>query len=234
MATTTQVTLSDNAESYIKSQIPTLKNQGVLCEATGKPYTIRELASKLIDDAIAALQTVSETPEDNGEIVQFHNWLDLAKSNVGDIREHLSKEVYLGNVDPIKLLIAINSFSKVFIGAGRDKGVKGLIMEAAVEEFQKSYGSGKHMIQNFEVEQAETGVKYNYSNDPVWQELNDELKVAQERIKAREERLKAAKKPDILKGEEYDTEIHKSTGEMITIEPPIKTSTTVLKCTLKN
>lgn len=74
----------------------------------------------------------------------------------------------------------------------------------------------------------ETGVKYDYENcgDVVWQQLNAEMTALKERIKEREAFLKTIKSPVTIASEQTE-------GELVTINPPVKSSTTGLSVTIK-
>lgn len=73
----------------------------------------------------------------------------------------------------------------------------------------------------------EAGVKYNYSacNDLEYNELIKQKEALDTQIKTKEKYLKAIKKPITILIEE--------TGEVSTIEPPVKTSTTIVATELK-
>ena len=73
----------------------------------------------------------------------------------------------------------------------------------------------------------ETGVKYDFSqcNDPVWNNLKEQADRINEQLKEREKYLKVIKNPK--------TEIDEETGEVYTIIPPTRTSTTSYTVTFK-
>lgn len=229
MSAKTQVELNNDSHLWIKNEVTVRRNNNVVCQATGKAYTIRDIASELLNDAIA-IQGSPQPETGSGEIVQFNNWLDLNKDKVSALREQVVTDVENGEIDPLKLIIAIQNFSKVFIGYNKDKGVKSLVMEMAIAELEK-FGKGPHEILNYKAEIAETGVSYDYSHDPIWKDLNEEFESMKQKLKDRENMLKSAKVPDVLKGEDYDTGITPD-GEVFAIKRPTKISTTTVKLTL--
>jgi hypothetical protein len=88
---------------------------------------------------------------------------------------------------------------------------------------------GKMLITNnsSKVELAETGTKYDYSNcnDAEYFSLLADLEKAKEMVKVRESFLKGVPSKGF---EVTDT----TTGEIVTIYPPVKTSTSSFKVTL--
>lgn len=88
---------------------------------------------------------------------------------------------------------------------------------------------GKMLITNnsSKVELAETGTKYDYSNcnDAEYLSLLADLEKAKEMVKVRESFLKGVPSKGF---EVTDT----TTGEIVTIYPPVKTSTSSFKVTL--
>lgn len=74
---------------------------------------------------------------------------------------------------------------------------------------------------------AEHGTKYNYAacGDTVWERLDAEVKTAEAKRKVREDFLKSLKEPL--------TVIDDMTGEVVTITPPVKTSTSGLNVSIK-
>jgi hypothetical protein len=75
-------------------------------------------------------------------------------------------------------------------------------------------------------ERFESGVKYDYAscNDVEWVILKENVERATEMLKGREKWLRSLTKPE---------NIVDGNGEIVTITPPIKSSTTTLKVTIK-
>ena len=100
-----------------------------------------------------------------------------------------------------------------------------IYMDAVMSEAEK-HGKSFELHQS-KISIGEAGVKYDFSicNDPEWDDLNSQIEVLKGQIKDRETFLKTVP----YKGLELVTE----EGEVLTIYPPKKTSTTVLKVTLR-
>ena len=102
-----------------------------------------------------------------------------------------------------------------------DKGTK----DAQLRELSK-YGKVAS-INGFTVEVMEAGTKYDYSGcgDIEWESLTHTIESTNEQRKEREKFLKALSRPTAITDEFTG-------GETITVNPPIKTSTTSLKFTM--
>lgn len=100
-----------------------------------------------------------------------------------------------------------------------------LIQPDCIDEIERY--AGKATINGAEVIKKETGVKYNYDscNDHSWQALNDLELQAKEKRYEREKFLKSLTSPLTVADPE--------TGEMNTINPPVKLSTTNIQVTFK-
>ena len=73
-------------------------------------------------------------------------------------------------------------------------------------------------------ELAETGTKYDFSQDKIWTEINSEIQFLEVQRKNRESLLKTLSKPII--------ETDPLTGETFTVYPAVKSSTSSFKITL--
>ncbi|MAX80323.1 MAG: hypothetical protein CL843_09125 [Crocinitomicaceae bacterium] len=162
----------------------------------------------LLGTELSGIQNINRNDIDNIKL----SWVD--KINNGECR---AAELYT----------AITIINEVFNGQGSGKykkpGVKDLIKDQLLDEVanDKSLTIGR-----FKFSSKETGVKYDYSHDPVWNDLNEKIENLKSQIKAREERLKTAVKPDLMRGIEAVTELDPNTGEVFEVLPPSKTSTT--------
>jgi hypothetical protein len=96
--------------------------------------------------------------------------------------------------------------------------------ELALAEQQK-HGRTAEMF-GAVAETFETGVRYDYQscNDIEWVILKENVEHTTEKLKAREKWLRSLTKPE---------NIVDVNGEIITITPPIKSSSTTLKVTIK-
>lgn len=143
--------------------------------------------------------------------------LPNTKDEVISFSRKLENEIIEGNIDPLEILRYQKSIEAVF------KNIKETLDPAARKEAEK-YGTKSFQFKGITITLSENGTKYDYSNcnDPEHRVLKAAAEVANEALKARETFLKALKQPmEIIAGD-----------ELITIYPPIKTSTSGVKCEL--
>jgi len=130
------------------------------------------------------------------------------KANAEYIGTHIGNVVAEGNADPIDTLVRLTAI-KLAVDTAVDA-----VKPSAIAEAHK-YGKDGARSMDAKVEVVEAGVKYDYSNDSVWRDLK-------EKIKERETFLKGVK-------EAFEMRVD---DELVTIYPPIRTSTTTTKVTL--
>lgn len=144
---------------------------------------------------------------------------------------HLTKASSEGNAEMIAGLVKSGNYDALDVAtklkwmiATLEQASK-LIQEDAVDAIEKH--SGKATINGAEVIKKETGTKYDYSacGDSDWNTYATAARIADEKKKDREKFLKNLTKPITVADEE--------TGEMITLNPPIKSSTTNIQVTFK-
>ena len=128
-------------------------------------------------------------------------------------------EVEAGILEPLHMAVYLKTMEKIVEGI--QKGIK----EAALTEAQKYEKSFD--FHGARIEQTELGTKYDYSTcqDIAWNKLDEEIKLLSEKKKQREAFLKTVKDGMTLVEEE--------TGETWKVFPPLKTSTTGIKITIK-
>lgn len=128
-----------------------------------------------------------------------------------------------GEVDPLKIHLQVKAMEDIIKLLNDNTIYKKSILEAA-----QSYGEKSFTFQNAKVEIKEVGVKYDFSKtgDTVWEMLDASLLSAKNSVKQREDFLKTVPSKGIQVLDEL-------TGEMITIYPPSKSSTTSIAVTLK-
>jgi len=122
--------------------------------------------------------------------------------------------------NPLWLLVQIRGMEKAF------KIITEKIQENLLTEAEK-YPDKKFEFMGNEIEKAEIGTSYDYSvcNDTDWEIYSSDEKNAANSRKEREAFLRALPGPmDIL---------DRMTGELITIRPPAKKSTSGLKVFIK-
>jgi hypothetical protein len=138
--------------------------------------------------------------------------LPNTKDEVKAFANKLRIEILNGEVDPLMITKVKKAFEMVF------DSIKDDLRTAAVEVAEK-YGNGKFGLHGSEYQVKEMGVRYDYDGcgDPIYKKLKDN-------IKSREAMLKSLSEPF-----KY---IEPETGEEITINPPVKSSTTTVQVTL--
>jgi len=135
----------------------------------------------------------------------------------------LVSKIESGEVDPLKIHLQIKCVQDIIKLLDDNTIYKSSVLEAAEKYGQKSFA-----FQNAKIEIKETGVRYDFSKcgDTVWEMHDSQLSGLKDTIKKRELFLKSA--PE--KGVEIVDEL---SGELITVYPPSKSSTTSIAVTLK-
>ena len=138
----------------------------------------------------------------------------VTKQVINDYAMDIIKSIQEGNMNAIDAAIRVK-FMEDLIAAMKEK-LRGYVLEDL-----SKYSKGEDIVKynaNFAVK--ETGVKYDFHNckDPEWDELTQQINILSDQRKDREKFLKTLQKTiDMLDQE---------TGEVISINPPIKSSTT--------
>lgn len=129
-------------------------------------------------------------------------------------------EVEAGMIDPLHLLIYLKTMQKIC------EGIEKKIKDSSLSEANK-YPGKSFEFNGAYVSKEELGTKYDYENcqDKIWEMWDAKAKDAATAKKTREAFLKTIKEPFAY----TDTE----TGETWQINPPIKTSTSGIKITIK-
>ena len=138
--------------------------------------------------------------------------LTPSKANIEVVSNQLAETVKNGNADPIEFAIRLK-FIKECLDAS---------MALIQDDLIKAIGNSTTLY-GAKVEVAESGVKYDYSTNEQWKELESKIKPLKEAQKSIEEQIKMATKV----GKSF---VDESTGELIS--PVTKTSTTTPKITL--
>jgi hypothetical protein len=152
-----------------------------------------------------AISTLSQLPETKQQIETFAYSLEQGLNN--------------GQIIASDLLRFQKAMEKVF------EKIKPTLIENALNEI--SQYEKNSVIKGSEFSIVEAGVKYDYSNcnDIEYNTLNTQLEAIKSTLKDRETFLKAIKAPMQM--------IDENSGEVYTICPPKKTSSTTLKVTFK-
>ena len=151
---------------------------------------------------MTALSIISAMPETKAQV----------KSFVQDAKDR----ILAGLENPLKIASQLKAFEEVIKELREDKEIK----EVILNEFAKH---GEKSIELFGTKftQAETGVKYDYSqcDDALWTNLEKQISDLKAKQKDRETFLKA------IHGDVFD-------DNGIKLNPPAKTSTTNVNVTL--
>ena len=145
--------------------------------------------------------------------------LPFSKQQVEVFADQIKNELESGNVNPLELAIYFKSIEKTV------EKVSEKLKELALQEAEK-YGK-KFEFKGAEISISELGTIYDYSKtgDYEWERWDAAVKQDTDRRKERETMLKG------LTGSL--TIVNEETGEMETIYPPIKKSTTGISISLK-
>jgi hypothetical protein len=152
-----------------------------------------------------AISTLSQLPETKQQIETFAHSLEQGLNN--------------GQIIASDLLRFQKAMEKVF------EKIKPTLIENALNEISKFEKNA--VIKGSEFSIVEAGVKYDYSdcNDIEYNSLTTQIEALKSALKDRETFLKAIKAPMQM--------IDENSGEVYTICPPKKTSSTTLKVTFK-
>lgn len=140
--------------------------------------------------------------------------LKPTKSDVKRAADLILSEIEQGRENPIDVALRLKVLEEIL------KETRDRIAELTCNELDK-YPQGKTSIYDAKIEKMETSVKYDYSADPVWNNINDNFR-EWERIKKERE--------DVLKKIPSGSTLVDQNGEAIV--GPSKTSTTTYKVTL--
>jgi len=142
------------------------------------------------------------------------------QTQVDVFSDQIIESVKHGEANPLEVLTMFKAFEKVSERVLNE--IKPNILTEAEKHPERIFEFNGNKI-----EKAELGVKYNYSicNDPVYNELKMKLDEAAKLVKEREEFLKALKEPI--------TQLNEDTGEIFKIIPPLKTSQSGVKISIR-
>lgn len=144
-----------------------------------------------------------------------------SKEKAKEMIDRLKNAVEEGTQDPLQLLVKLRFAQRVI-----EESITG-IEGYCVDEASK-YARGERIaLLGAELSVKEAGTKWTYDgcNDPVYRDLTEKSGTMKDMIKQRETFLKSLK--------ESMTVIDETTGEVVTIAPPIKTSKTIVEVKFK-
>lgn len=145
--------------------------------------------------------------------------LPFSKQQVEVFSSQIKDSLMSGEVDPLELAVYFKSIEKTI------EAVKETLSPLALAESEKSGKSFEYKGAKIEIK--ELGTKYDYSKcgDTEFERLESEINALNDRKKEREAMLKN------LTGSL--TVVNEDTGEMETIYPPVKRSTTGIAITIR-
>lgn len=154
--------------------------------------------------------------------------IQISKDLIDQERQRIKEAIDNGELDALQLSTVMAMYNKLFEGDFRkNNGLKHLIKEAALDEFDKYAGEKEIAKGDCHITKAEVGAKYDYCNcnDPIWNDLDKKEQEIKKEKKDREKFLKAIKGREMI--------VDPDTGEMVEVFAPVKTSTTSLKFSFK-
>ena len=151
------------------------------------------------------------TRPDIRDIVYYGN--EVTKELIKEQSIALLKDLDEGHITPLQLAAQLKFVEDIITN------VKEELRQRVVSE-QSKYGKEKMTYHGATFDIKEAGVKYDYSHcdDTIWNDLKQQLDSLNDKMKEREAFLKSLK--------ERFTYIDESTGEIITLYPPQRKSTT--------
>ena len=149
------------------------------------------------------------------------NKIPASKEEQAVLSSAMINSVLDGEIDPIKAVVQAKSLVETLTLFLKDKGVNDLVL-LEVEKYGKQTSKDGATIAIKEV-----GSKWDYSEcgDPIYNRLSSQKAEIEEKLKEREVLFKATREPR--------TEVDEETGEVYTVNPPSKSSTTSYAITFK-
>lgn len=151
-----------------------------------------------------------------GDVILLSN-----PTSVAEMVANAKSVVLSGDIDPLTAYVNIQKMAKAIDEYNKDKDIRRVTLEALELYGKKTVTKG-----DAKLEISEVGTKYDYNvtNDPKIAELYALKKALDADIKEREAYLKALPSSGVQV-------IDPDTGEVATIYPPVKTSTTWIRTT---
>jgi hypothetical protein len=151
-----------------------------------------------------------------GVLQQFSTSL----TGINIMSDQLIEAVKSGEIDPLAVRIQIKAIEMVLERVNKET-IQNQLTAAAKYPEQKFEFLGAY------IQKTEHGTKYNYAGcgDTIYEELAKTADKANEALKVRCEFLKTLKEPLRV--------VDESTGEIVLIHPPVKTSTSGLNISIK-
>jgi hypothetical protein len=143
---------------------------------------------------------------------------EVNKASIKEQSIALLKDMDEGHMHPLQVAAQFKFVEDVITN------VKEELRQRVIAE-QSKYGKERMTFHGATFDIKEAGIKYDYSqcDDTIWNDLKQQLDVLNQQMKEREAFLKSLK--------ERLTYVDESTGEIVTIYPPQKKSTTTYSIT---
>lgn len=144
--------------------------------------------------------------------------LSLSKKDLVRTGEMLVNNFDASSKDPLQMLAFVSKMKLML-----DTIEKGLV-DKSINDLNQYQGKKEAFGIDFQI--SEVGVKYDYSENQKWVELNNEIKELEEKKKEMEKFIKAL-------GPYSFKEVNDETGEITEWHPASKSSTSTIKKTIK-
>jgi len=143
---------------------------------------------------------------------------EVNKEHIKEQSIALLKDLDEGHITPLQLAAQLKFVEDIITN------VKEELRQRVVAE-QSKYGKERMTFKGATFDIKEAGIKYDFSQcqDDIWNDIDKKMQMLTERRKEREAFLKTLK--------ERFTYVDESTGEIVTIYPPQKKSTTTYAIT---
>lgn len=157
---------------------------------------------------------------ENSSVQIFGKAIPFTKETQKATAENLVAQVVNGEADPITVFTTVKAVVECLNIFLKSKEV----VETTVAACER-YGYSGAICNGANLCVAEVGVKYDFSvcNDPEWNELAKQKAEIEARLKVREKFLRGIPR--------QATVINEETGELSTLFPPAKSSSTTVKVT---
>lgn len=139
---------------------------------------------------------------------------ELSKSTIADFSRNIISDAE--EKDIISQLIHCDFIMNIFKQSS--VGLRHLVLD----ELDK-YPNTECIFKGVKLKQKETGVKYDYSNNDIWVQLNEKMTKLKAEMKEIEQTIRSVTRKRSM--------INEETGEIYDLVPPIKTSTTSVEVT---
>jgi hypothetical protein len=165
---------------------------------------------------------------------------NIAQVSHEQVAHFIKQSITKGEVSPIDIYIALKRMEKIVEGVKNDKEIKDIVLEAT-EKAKDGGKSYERMGATLTTGAVYTWYDFTDCNDPLWTELKTIEEEIKNRLKQREEMLKAlipkANQLTVSKTsvniEELPTISWEPNGETVLLNPPVKKQSQGVKVTFK-